>query len=374
MLTFKYNVDALGNHSITSHSLEAAVSALCQKVFGAPLVIEPAPAPAPTPVTYETESDPDILRAQRDGWEETAAQHCGNTEYYRGLVTAIGKALGTAAYQCDDGSTATDVLCAKVPELVAAVIADKEAMIQRLKVKLEALEGETKRLHTKWHAAEELSTELKDGWDRQQKDLLAYSKFTTNIAKSLGMSTREINLVEVVEEVERLSRWKKESMEVAAAWDKVDAYVREHKDTLLGSYVSEVALERIKERDTFKAETKRLTHLLDHAQEGNRKRDGQAQMAKVLHDIQVAALVGHRDGLQKERDTFKALAEALSQKATPQKATPQYRDLEEGELIHTTDEWRHEEGKWHVRDTVAVGERLHLTENGGTHTPHRRKL
>jgi len=108
--------------SITYPTLEAAVSHLGEKVFGASIVIQPT---APT-ITYETESDPDILRAQRDGWEETAMQAQRNTDYYRGIVVQIGKALGPAAYRCADGSTSQDVLCAKVPELVAVCVIERD--------------------------------------------------------------------------------------------------------------------------------------------------------------------------------------------------------------------------------------------------------
>lgn len=52
-------------------------------------------------------------------WNETAAQHARNEDYYRGLVQRCGKVFGAAAYQCDDGvSVSQDILCAKVPELV----------------------------------------------------------------------------------------------------------------------------------------------------------------------------------------------------------------------------------------------------------------
>lgn len=34
------------------------------------------------PTTYETETNVERLKAQRDGWEETAKQHLRNEEYY----------------------------------------------------------------------------------------------------------------------------------------------------------------------------------------------------------------------------------------------------------------------------------------------------
>jgi hypothetical protein len=59
-----------------------------------------------------------------DAWTDTAAQHCRNEEYYRGLVIQIGEALPLPdAYISDDGSAHDTVLCAKVPELVRALVA-----------------------------------------------------------------------------------------------------------------------------------------------------------------------------------------------------------------------------------------------------------
>ncbi len=63
---------------------------------------------------------PDNREAQ--AWFETAAFHHRNECYYRGLVVQIGKMLGDAAYISDDDSRQQDVLCAKVPELVRAML------------------------------------------------------------------------------------------------------------------------------------------------------------------------------------------------------------------------------------------------------------
>ena len=56
-------------------------------------------------------------------WMETAAQSEQNTAYYRGLVVQCGEALGHAAYVQDDGGVVDEVLCAKVPQLVAELVA-----------------------------------------------------------------------------------------------------------------------------------------------------------------------------------------------------------------------------------------------------------
>jgi hypothetical protein len=60
-------------------------------------------------------------------WEQTAAQFCRNADYHRGLVVRIGKAVGEQAYVADDGSRSDDVLCAKVPELVEAILKGQAA-------------------------------------------------------------------------------------------------------------------------------------------------------------------------------------------------------------------------------------------------------
>lgn len=60
-----------------------------------------------------------------DTWIETARMHCRNEDYYRGLVRQIGGMLGTEAFTSDDGSVQQSVLCAKVPELVAKLVAEK---------------------------------------------------------------------------------------------------------------------------------------------------------------------------------------------------------------------------------------------------------
>ena len=71
------------------------------------------PPPPPPPTDAERE---------RDAWIETARQHARNENYYRSLVRQIGEMLGPDAYTSDDGSVQQDVLCAKVPELVARLI------------------------------------------------------------------------------------------------------------------------------------------------------------------------------------------------------------------------------------------------------------
>jgi len=55
-------------------------------------------------------------------WMEIAAQNQRNCDYYRGLVVQCGEAIGKEAYIQDDGGISDDILCAKVPELVEALV------------------------------------------------------------------------------------------------------------------------------------------------------------------------------------------------------------------------------------------------------------
>jgi len=64
--------------------------------------------------------DPD----QGNAWELIARQYARDFGFYRELVTTIGKEFGIEAYTSDDGSVQDHVLALKVPELVAALMAE----------------------------------------------------------------------------------------------------------------------------------------------------------------------------------------------------------------------------------------------------------
>lgn len=59
-------------------------------------------------------------------WMETAAQNERNADYYRNLVVRCGEAIGDESYIAEDGVKHLDVLCAKVPELVEALVKEGE--------------------------------------------------------------------------------------------------------------------------------------------------------------------------------------------------------------------------------------------------------
>ena len=58
-------------------------------------------------------------------WMDTAAQAQRNVDYYRELLVRCGNAIGEPAHICDDGSRSDDVLCAKLPELIEAIVAGR---------------------------------------------------------------------------------------------------------------------------------------------------------------------------------------------------------------------------------------------------------
>ena len=74
------------------------------------------------PETENTEMDVILCEAVAKriaSWMSDAAQYHKNSEYYRGLLVQCGKSIGDRAYICDDGTRSEDVLCAKIPEIIA---------------------------------------------------------------------------------------------------------------------------------------------------------------------------------------------------------------------------------------------------------------
>lgn len=77
----------------------------------------------------ELEKERDEAISERDGWLHSSKDFSDGLAYYRGLVVQIGTLLGRASHIADDGSDMKEVLCAKVPELVASVISDRDTAI-----------------------------------------------------------------------------------------------------------------------------------------------------------------------------------------------------------------------------------------------------
>jgi hypothetical protein len=68
------------------------------------------------------------VERERDNWQEAAAQHSRNQEFYQGIVTDIGDMFGLPARLAADGTICEDVLALKVSDLVAQLIIDREKM------------------------------------------------------------------------------------------------------------------------------------------------------------------------------------------------------------------------------------------------------
>jgi hypothetical protein len=76
----------------------------------------------------------DIREARRvaKNWEETAAQHLRNEDFYRGLLDAVAPWLGAAAYTADDGIVHDSPLRLKIPELVEALVRRVHAVVKEV--------------------------------------------------------------------------------------------------------------------------------------------------------------------------------------------------------------------------------------------------
>ena len=64
--------------------------------------------------------------------ERMALQFCRNEEYYCGLLDKVASCLGPGVFVSDDGSVQDGPLRAKVPEMVAALIAENNELRRRL--------------------------------------------------------------------------------------------------------------------------------------------------------------------------------------------------------------------------------------------------
>lgn len=85
-------------------------------------------------VRYRDDAILEMQKAQlrEQGWEATAAMFSRNADYYRGLLVECGDSIGEDAFTCDDGSLASDVLVAKVPELVEELCRPKYSLLRLL--------------------------------------------------------------------------------------------------------------------------------------------------------------------------------------------------------------------------------------------------
>jgi hypothetical protein len=61
----------------------------------------------------------EVIAEKIAAWMQTAAQCQRGAEYYQGLLQQCGRTIGDRAYTRDDGSRSNEVLCAKIPEIIA---------------------------------------------------------------------------------------------------------------------------------------------------------------------------------------------------------------------------------------------------------------
>lgn len=125
---------------------------------------------------------------QLASWMKTAAQNVRNVDYYRGLVTQCGKAIGPPAYTQDDGNVCHEVLCAKVPELVEKLVKNDEAQLDVL-LEFYGLAP----VHIETHGTDRNMTMLKtriDYWFKMENE-------QTILMKLLGCTTHEEAVTEI---------------------------------------------------------------------------------------------------------------------------------------------------------------------------------
>ena len=101
---------------------------------------------------------------ERDGWREDAGRGTRNQEYYRGLLVKIGDMFGDAAKSDDTGAVGEDVICCKVPELVAEHMKNgvspyqhthaKDSIISILEERIKELTADVESWRTDFHIAD----------------------------------------------------------------------------------------------------------------------------------------------------------------------------------------------------------------------------
>jgi len=69
----------------------------------------------------------EVIARKVAAWMETGADYSRNADYYRGLLVECGEAIGEESRIQDDGNRSYDVLCAKIPELVAVLVKKKNS-------------------------------------------------------------------------------------------------------------------------------------------------------------------------------------------------------------------------------------------------------
>lgn len=326
---------------VTFPSLEAAVSALCEHAFGGPPVIAPltidtpaAQATAPTPTQVEPlkgETCPRCLWSNEGlinygvaGRPDWMCHGCATQENQRlgRIDTALLKLRGIKAITSLDAAEALNQ--------AGAVIEDKNATIARLKDKLAVtaevmqdnidIKAEAKRLHAEWQGASEDATMWRD---------------------------EAVRLADMLDKCESGNRT------LSAASDKKDKHLFAY-----GEFTRNVAAAL--GMGTHDISFKEVVQRIKEQKEDKSRYEG----------FWIIACETIRKLTAKINELNTQLAKHTEAKDPAPAEQPNYRRLEEGELIRITDEWQTEGGAWLGRDYVGSAEHF----NGGTHQPHRRKL
>lgn len=163
--------------SVAFPSIEAAVSHLGERVLGAAIVIETAP------VTYETESDPGILRAQRDGWQDTAVSRGNRLDEATATIERLKGKLEVTGEVMQDNLNLKE-------ELRQMTDAWREAMSACHDAENDAanLDEETKRLHALWHEAQHALDLLRDHHKEVQGEVNNYEECIKRHAEAMSRS------------------------------------------------------------------------------------------------------------------------------------------------------------------------------------------
>jgi hypothetical protein len=70
----------------------------------------------------------EVVARKIQAWLETAMYFQRGSDFYQGIVRQVGELFGEAAKTSDDGSVQSDVLALKVPELVKALVDERDRL------------------------------------------------------------------------------------------------------------------------------------------------------------------------------------------------------------------------------------------------------
>ena len=74
----------------------------------------------------------EAAKQERDGWIDSAKHFANGQTYYQNLIDQAAKSIGLPMYTADDAGVHQEPLRAKLPECVAALQAEKEALEKKL--------------------------------------------------------------------------------------------------------------------------------------------------------------------------------------------------------------------------------------------------